>query len=97
MKEYVEREALLEEIIEPWKRIYEQCTYQPVNDLYRMIMKRIKRAPAVDVEPVRHGEWVKTPYIEVKRCSCCEKPSNISKGIPNYCPNCGAKMDGGNK
>lgn len=49
-----------------------------------------------DVAPVIHGEWVKTPYIEVKRCSCCKKPSNMSKGIPNFCPNCGADMRGGN-
>ena len=46
--------------------------------------------------PRKRGEWIKTSYIEVKRCSCCKQPSNISKGFPRYCPNCGAKMDGGN-
>ena len=50
---------------------------------------------AADVAPVKHGEWVKTRYIEVKRCSCCNAPINIFKEVHRYCSTCGAYMDGG--
>ena len=50
-----------------------------------------------DVAPIVHGEWVKTPYIEVKRCSCCNAPINIFKEAHIYCSTCGAKMDGDSK
>ena len=49
-----------------------------------------------NVAPVRHGKWVKTNYIEVKRCSCCDTPINIFKEAHIYCSTCGARMDGGN-
>jgi len=51
------------------------------------------------LEPVRHGKWV-NENITVAVCSCCEKVTmfetwgNIIRKY-DYCPNCGAKMDGG--
>ena len=60
-----------------------------------------------DVAPVRHGRWDKIPnsYISVATkngsysgsatsCSVC-KEINPNAYKTNYCPNCGAKMDGG--
>lgn len=52
--------------------------------------------PAADVEPVRHGRWIKDGDFLI--CSACEAEINIknSLGADNhrkYCPNCGAKMD----
>lgn len=52
--------------------------------------------PAVDAAPVVHGRWkwiFGKPY-----CECCAiEPYRASNNeMPNYCPNCGAKMDGGN-
>lgn len=48
--------------------------------------------PAADVVEVKHGEWMPVgkefPMLE------CDKCHWISLG-GNYCPNCGAKMDGG--
>lgn len=58
---------------------------------------------AADVAPVRHGRWVPhVDYLEVK-CSECgffvkvDMVDQITKekGLPNFCPHCGAKMDGG--
>ena len=44
----------------------------------------------VDVTPVRHGRWTVTPIFI--KCSECGETFTL---IPqNYCPNCGAKMDG---
>jgi hypothetical protein len=46
-------------------------------------------APAVDAEVVRHGRWT-FPWTSPE-CSVCRK---TQKWTSNYCPNCGAKMDG---
>ena len=66
---------------------------------YALARKLIKDAPAEDVEPVRHGEWE-----EFGKCSVCgvNVYDDINATIwscykPPYCPNCGAKMDGGKK
>jgi hypothetical protein len=49
-----------------------------------------------DVAPVKHGHW-NTGYFHDRVCSCCLHPDNdINDYAHSYCPNCGAKMDGGN-
>lgn len=64
----------------------------------------INNAPTADVEEVRHGKWrtmVGNKMVDydtetyrryrVHYCTLCHKASAIKH---NYCPNCGAKMDG---
>lgn len=60
----------------------------------------IEAAPA-DVVEVRHGRWINAyPDIEPNPmfmygiCSQCGFEQSISDKL-NYCPNCGATMDGG--
>ena len=53
-------------------------------------------APAVDAEPVRHAAWERYPGPVHIRCTGCKVEFDESK-MPfarNFCPNCGAKMDG---
>ena len=52
--------------------------------------------PAADVAPVGHGVWVcvnKIDPISGYRCSKCRR--RVGFDLTPYCPNCGAKMDGG--
>ena len=63
------------------------------------------KQPKVDAVEVVHGRWVATPaykfnrlgkliyYCDNHHCSECKTEIPI---VPpyNYCPNCGAKMDG---
>ena len=61
--------------------------------------------PAADVAPVRHGRWnEESPDCldgdSVYVCSVCGETWTLIEGTPldnnmHYCPNCGAKMDGG--
>ena len=51
--------------------------------------------PAADVAPVVHGRWVFGGDGCVICSKCNEEESNDNHR--NYCPNCGAKMDGGEK
>lgn len=53
----------------------------------------IETMPAVDAEPVRHSKWVcRTPGVF--SCGAC-----LGLALGNrptcYCPDCGARMDGG--
>lgn len=54
----------------------------------------IAKQPTADVAPVRHGEWQEIDGIF--RCLCCGYSFEHEGYIPffNYCPNCGARMDG---
>ena len=51
----------------------------------------IEKAPTVDAVPVVHGHRVDDGGFYA-RCSQCE---GVLPLCANYCPNCGAKMDGG--
>ena len=72
--------------------------------------KFIADAPTIDAVPVVHGEWVdegkKVTWDELFpgcpsgscECSICGDWLTASDEYPArglYCPNCGAKMDGG--
>ena len=87
MAEYIEREAAYREI----------CTDDTLSGYEKAYCcEIIKAIPAADVVPVRHGWWIYDHRCEF-RCSVCGEFSNSKpyRGKENYCPNCGAKMNGG--
>ena len=45
-----------------------------------------------DVAPVRHGHWIECNYGLTFECSECKYPTEYN--LTDYCPNCGAKMEG---
>ena len=51
---------------------------------------------SADVAPVVHGRWIMhdDEFGLTCECSACHIET---MGDGNYCPNCGAKMDGGNQ
>ena len=53
--------------------------------------EQIKRMPTADVVEVKHGEWKWDERFSDYTCSLCH---NWDLTTPNYCPHCGAKMDG---
>lgn len=52
----------------------------------------IAETPTADVEPVRHGRWLDSEIGGAKICSLCH--SHIGLSGFDYCPRCGARMDG---
>ena len=63
---------------------------------------RLKKAPTIEAKPVVHGRWIGKPICGNDNCRCSECGSwhNIHANLrgevmQKYCPNCGAKMDGG--
>ena len=94
MAEYIEREALMRNLR---KFAPEQLT--------PLIESLIQKQPAADVVEVRPGKWKLKQYEggildgEIyDECSICEYQRFFDdirfKTAFNYCPNCGAKMDG---
>jgi len=88
MKEYIEREAAL-------------AYKQPIG-AYGMYISSddIKSIPAADVVELKHATWL----IHGFSCPCSNCGYDLGyAGTPleptlaffKYCPNCGAKMDGG--
>lgn len=59
--------------------------------------------PAADVAPVVHGKWLldRWPSWPHRECSRCKIMIPRTTEVPDqywqYCPNCGARMDGGNE
>ena len=57
--------------------------------------KAIENAPTVDAVEVVHAMWNFDAEWWEYVCSNCRRAIGNAKTYP-YCPNCGAKMDGGN-
>lgn len=56
----------------------------------------IENAPTAEVQEVRHAHWIPKSLGNCE-CSNCHEEYGICGGLLgdyNYCPNCGAKMDG---
>lgn len=51
-------------------------------------------ADTIEAEPVRHGRWEEYQEPHIVCCSECDWGTGVQDKY-NYCPNCGAKMDGG--
>ena len=70
-----------------------QAEYSFISD----ILTAFENFPAADVEPVRHGHWIYENFYT--HCSVCGKMAIYDKYgqevESDYCPRCGAKMDGG--
>lgn len=95
MTEYIEREAISEEIR---KYYYKNPPNSSYGEGFDRGLDRAQRAildaPAADVAPVRHGQWLCGDYYDIGDvCSECDWDSQMTHPSYRYCPNCGARMD----
>lgn len=98
MAEYITKEQVID-----WFRPYGHMD-EPIP--FETMVSDLRGMPAVDVAPVRHGQWDGEGdgyadgeiVIDVWYCSecgyCIDDGADDPNILPNYCPNCGAKMDG---
>lgn len=75
---------------------YADTNYQLINKGLKIARRDINCGPTIEAQPVEHGKWEDrevrgsiTPY-----CTNCGNGNDTIYHY-NYCPNCGAKMDGG--
>lgn len=97
-KEYIERGAFDRELQNLVREYNKNCESDKSAGAFEALY-RLRLAPAADVKEVVHGEWIyKQTYYEIDECNCslCGQLMTTAKDVrKNYCPNCGAKMDGG--
>lgn len=101
MAEYIEREAIMEFPIRK-----DRCDKEHANEHFifgiESVLEYVENLPAADVAPVVHGRW------DGDTCTACKLPWKYNMvqdaddwgyfdPMPDYCPNCGAKMDGGDE
>ena len=92
MAEYIDRNTAIAkvtalEVIEPLSTMVD-------------VKRLLADIPAADVAPVRHGRWISVPHKLARVCSVCNRDepykfADIDADVYDYCPSCGAKMDGG--
>lgn len=59
------------------------------------VVRHIDDMPEVDAHPVKHGKWESQCNVLFESCNVCKYINYDPVYTPNFCPNCGAKMDGG--
>ena len=103
MDEYIDKNATVG-ILEAMSR---SADCECIKKRLEKAAKRVSAIPAADVAPVVRGVWEKEPSSYWRwtssgavavtrttyRCGLCGRGTAVKS---NYCPNCGAKMDGGN-
>lgn len=89
MAEYIERESTIELLRSLGSRDYRR-EKGTIQEAIKMVSFP-EYTPSADVAPVRHGKW-KRYRKNLGECSECGEIVSVRS---NYCPNCGAKMDGG--
>ena len=88
MSRYIDADVLIDDLIH-------NRSFYPA-----LVSSAIKNTPTADVVEVRHGEWKKKSVgnlVTHMQCSICGDYEAIRYQHMNYCPNCGAKMDGERK
>ena len=100
MAEYIDKNATVG-ILEAMSRSTDcEC----IKKRLEKAAKRISAIPAADVAPVVHARWMHSRYedcseqFELVKCSQCNHEAYAMAFYVrggNYCPACGAKMDGG--
>jgi rubrerythrin len=96
MAEYIEREAV-EKFIEDW--LNNQDVAKRFGHDAIEIMAEVHYMPAADVVPVVHGRFVHdgprfAGGVDWWHCSSCGRLVSGVETRFDYCPHCGAKMDG---
>lgn len=97
MNDLISRKALVKEILALRDRIPRNWnTGDWIRGGLHKALRCVETIPAVDAEPVRRGRWEQYPGPNDVRCTHCKVEFDKYKmpTVRNYCPNCGAKMEG---
>lgn len=101
MADYIDRQAAIEALGKRpvvWDEWADEYTLgqRKQYDYNKLVIEAL---PSVEIESVKRGRWIyikkkmlRGGYISASECSVCHKRI-MPHFKPNYCPNCGAKMD----
>ena len=102
MAEYIDRQAVLDAIfpVDPENDGSDGCTVVLQNQSFTSadIEGIVCSIPAANVRTVVHGRWIWRTENKY-RCNNCGRHTLVDEvmdePVYNYCPYCGAQMDGG--
>ena len=91
-KEFLDRQPLLDYL----ERYKKHCSRPIGTDIVEGIERHVREMPIADVAPVVHARW-EHEFWDTWRCSTCKREWDFEddhKPSWNFCPHCGARMDG---
>lgn len=96
MDECIERAAAVKAVLRERKPTNSVAQ----NRMLSIIQRDLLTMSAVDVAPVVHGRWVSVPGKRARICSRCLRDEPYKNADDNtevfeFCPYCGARMEGG--
>lgn len=99
MAEYIDREAL-RKVLKNWRDAHADVDDEQGCGLLEDVIWEVDAQPAADVAPVVHGHFVHdgprfAGGVDWWHCSSCGRLVSGVETRFDYCPHCGAKMDGG--
>ena len=103
MAKHIDRDGLIDQL-NTIRRYVD--TNIPAISVMNGIIGTVEAQPVADVEPIKRGKWNVGFDGDgfVFECNVCKEifyeidGENIDSALDfNYCPNCGAKMEGANK
>lgn len=97
MKEYIEKAVAVKKF-ENYRRDCEEENDERAAQIFEDCVSELMAIPAAEVAEVRHGKWNINEFFSddvqtAGECSICGEGISWFRNLPNYCPNCGARMD----
>ena len=102
MNEYISRDKVLNKFIEGDGHDDDRFT-EGYNFAVQEHREEVENIPAADVQPVKYGRWIgiyewakmhDSRPIGMCTYFWCSECQTAQEKKSNFCPNCGARMDG---
>lgn len=98
MARAIDADAFKNEIREIGNERFLETGDQEHLRIAEMVCQYVNKQPTIEAAPVMHGKWIEPEGVEIAItciCSECKKEFPMwAKKDYDYCPNCGARMDG---
>ena len=104
-RRYIDADALQARLERKKAGIANQRYTEGWNDCMMRVKSMVSKSSTINVAPVVHGHWIRPHWKNSNYCCDCSECGGEAmhkdyywdkNGVYPICPNCGARMDGGN-
>ena len=92
-KEYIDRRIVLKAFSHRISELSDEPIVIGMNEALSLAEEFAENIPVADVAPVKHSKWEICCDGYYPYCKNCGKEPQ-GRTMTDYCPNCGARMDG---